>query len=254
MIALLLLLLLRQKVVSEDLVRKLGLVHARFFRSSSNLLAIVILNNDGLVRFWKRPETHVAVKAAPLARRAFSIVTLLTQRLPIFIRVTTSACPRNPVVGRELNSWFGLTTVRTFVVTLNFERFPEFLCGLSPWFALAGKVSRYKLVLRSFFDDAGKSFFALQFPHPAKWITIGGLTCIRPSFVDDGTNFSFAHLRTRNAMPFGPKSIEDQSVNRLKSRTWGNEARNSIRQPLFSCLCIRGRRGLGGQKQTFAGS
>lgn len=197
-------LLLGEEVRAKNLIRKYRLILFGFFRSATNLLSIFIFNDDRLVVFGKRPETHVAVKAATLASRTLRIVALLTQWLPIVVLILSASGTRNTMVRREFNCRFRLSAMRTLVSSLNLQSIPERFCWFCTRFALHRSLCGYELVLRTLLDNAGKALLALQFAHSAKRIDVQLFPRGQLKRIYYLSDFSLTNFWARNSMSLRP--------------------------------------------------
>ncbi len=150
-------------------------MHFALLSFSSNKFLVVVINHNGLIRFWKRPRANSAIEVAAPTSGAFQIVTLLTKRLPVLKGIIATAKPRNSMIGRQFHGRLLVTTVRAAVRKLKFDRIPIRGGRLLARFSLLSKVQTLKLVMRAFFYDARESFFALQFSQSAKYVFVGRL-------------------------------------------------------------------------------
>jgi hypothetical protein len=137
-------LFLSKKIVTQNPISKLGLILLRFFRSTPNLLSILIMNNDRLVVFRECPKAHITVKFTTLASRTLGVVTLLTQWLPVVVIIGSTARTWDSMIGGKFDRWFRLSTVRTFVITLGFQRIPKTIVKYWNSFSLSARQRQRK--------------------------------------------------------------------------------------------------------------
>lgn len=226
------------KEITQDQICKLRLPLFCFFRPSPYLFPIFVINDDRFIVFRKRPKTDVAVKATPLASRAFRVIALFAQRLPVVLVIRASTRTRNSVVRGKFDGWFRLTTMCTGVSTLFFQAFPKFFYRFCTRFSFSRNLRRCELVLRSFLNYAGKSFLALQFSHSSEWVNIRFLSIRLSNFINDLPNFTFTDLRARNAMPIRPELMQQDGIDFFERRSVRNKPNLSVIQPFFPSLRI----------------
>ena len=226
------------KIVTQNLVSKLGLILLRFFRIASNLLSILVLNNDRLVVFRECPKAHSTVKATALASRTLGVVTLLTQWLPVVVVIGSTARTWDSMIGGKFDRWFRLSAVRTFVITLGLQRIPKIVGRFCAGFAFRRYLGGDQLIFRPFFNDAGKTFFTLQFTHSAErvnvWLQSGSLSNI----IYNLPNFNFTYLWAWNSVSVWPKFLKQNSIDFFQSIPVSYKPSYGIAQPLFSSLRI----------------
>ena len=145
------------KIIAQNLICKIRLIQLCLLRCPSNLLSILVLNNDWLVIFGKSPKTNVTVQAASLTCRTLSVVALLTKRLPIMIIVSTAARTWNSVVWRKFDCRLRLSAVSALVSAIQLELLPKFLSGLRSRLSFCRELRGHQLVLCTLLNDAGKS-------------------------------------------------------------------------------------------------
>lgn len=227
--------------IAQNSICQFRLIQLIFFRCTTDLFAVSIVNNDGLVVFRKSPVTYVAIKIASLACRAFRDIALLAHRLPVVFVICSVARTRSTMVRRKLNSRLRLPTMSALVRSLVFQIIPKFFCRLCTGLSFNRNICRYKLIFSAFFNNARKTLLALQFTHPTERVAIRRFPCRVPEIIYCLPDFRFAYLWPWNSMPLRPEFTEQNRINGSERHSRGNKPGLGITQPFFPSLCAGNR-------------
>src|SRR4029077_19194649 len=139
-------------------------------------------------------------------------VALLAEWLPVTRIICSASGPRLLVIGAKLDLGLLCSTVGALVAVLLLQCPPSSPAEFRSRLALCLNIKVLQLVSGAFFNNAGKPFFTLQLPEPPEHIFIRLPAIVCAPFINGCTYFAFRKHRSRNAVPFWPKRLEDYPV------------------------------------------
>jgi len=206
------------EVVAQNLVYEIRLRDFMFVSRSLDEFLVVVPDDDRLVFCWVCPRAYLADQIAPSASGTLAVVALLAEWLKVFQVVRAVSGARNLMDRAQLYVRLLAAAGRALISVLLLEFFPVGTAKLRSRLAFLACFQALQLVAVTLLSDRGETFFPLQFPQPTEDVLIRRLAARGAECVHGGADLRLRQHRAGNAVPYGPKRLQDNAVVNLVRR------------------------------------